>query len=87
MNESKADTVIKACELNRKGQAKYFFSRTPTRGATNTHIGKDTNTQADMQAGRQAGRQTDTHASCSTSGAMRGRLMYHVRFSLGLLSR
>lgn len=83
MNESKADTVIKACELNRKGQAKYFFSRTPTRGATNTHTGKDTS----KQAGRQAGRQTDTHASCSMSGAMRGRLMYHVRFSLGLLSR
>lgn len=53
MNESKADIVIKACELNRKEQGKYFFSRTPTRGPTITHTGKDTNTQA--------GRQTDRH--------------------------
>lgn len=51
MNESKADTVIKACELNRKGQAKYFFSRTPTRGPTHT----------DKGTGRHAGWLPDRH--------------------------
>lgn len=40
---SKADTVIKACELNRKGQAKYFFQQTPTLGTTH----RQRHTQAD----------------------------------------